>query len=404
MLLKSELHFAPRRSFHDAWAFILLLLFSGTFTGIGIARIYSISLDKSKTNVLVNELIKGLGFNLAISMVLNMMMFCLYSVAPKLVIYTSLFLMPLCCLILGLMVGQPGMIVTAGLSLFLSVLVWLYIRGHIDIIAQLFSTTSSMLNSHIFALLFNFLLLIVLNGTIGVCMAFSFGEKEDIGNAIGTALIFSIFWINSFFMYLFDVFTAGIITGELLKKTSSERDDREASVAGRALGNMAYAMGSVAFGALIIAVIKTLRYLVNLRRQRSGRSDEQPGTFEMVILCMADCILSLVESYVHVLNKFTFSYLAITGDSYRKAINDSFELLSKKENVAFKSFVAAEYTQNFLFMIQTILIVGLNIGYVVFRKKSDPVVIAAIFGGVLSILLTFQFCNVMSSGTLALSY
>jgi hypothetical protein len=65
--------------------------------------------------------------------------------------------------------------------------------------------------------------------------------------------------------------------------------------------------GSICFGALLVAVIQFLDWLVNLlrtRRRENGQHGDGGGGVEALLLCCLDCILSLMEDIIQYFNKW----------------------------------------------------------------------------------------------------
>jgi hypothetical protein len=66
---------------------------------------------------------------------------------------------------------------------------------------------------------------------------------------------------------------------------------------------MSTSFGSICYGSLIIALIQTLRYLVQSARQQS---QEEGNLFAFFCLYCLDCILSIIESLAEYFNKVIY--------------------------------------------------------------------------------------------------
>ena len=65
--------------------------------------------------------------------------------------------------------------------------------------------------------------------------------------------------------------------------------------------------GSICFGSLIVAIIQTLRELASqAQNQREGN----------ILACLAQCILSCIESLVEFFNRWAYVYVGLYGYSY----------------------------------------------------------------------------------------
>jgi hypothetical protein len=73
--------------------------------------------------------------------------------------------------------------------------------------------------------------------------------------------------------------------------------------------SITYSFGSICFGSLIVAIIQALRALVSQARQ----SDDG------LLACIADCILSCIESIAEYFNRWAFVYVGLYGYSFMEA-------------------------------------------------------------------------------------
>eukprot|EP01113_Clastostelium_recurvatum_P015021 TRINITY_DN18283_c0_g1_i4.p1 TRINITY_DN18283_c0_g1~~TRINITY_DN18283_c0_g1_i4.p1 ORF type:complete len:562 (-),score=125.66 TRINITY_DN18283_c0_g1_i4:44-1681(-) len=79
--------------------------------------------------------------------------------------------------------------------------------------------------------------------------------------------------------------------------------------------------GSICLGSLIVAVIKTLRQLV-----QNARNNNKGGVVGAVLACIAICILSILERLVEYFNMYAFTQVAIYGKSFCQASKDTWNL------------------------------------------------------------------------------
>ncbi|KAG0296120.1 putative choline transporter, neither null mutation nor overexpression affects choline transport [Linnemannia gamsii] len=82
--------------------------------------------------------------------------------------------------------------------------------------------------------------------------------------------------------------------------------------------------GSICFGSLLIALLQTLRYILN-----SLRSDSDDGIMAFLAMC-ASCILSMLESLFEIFNKFAFTQVAMYGKPFVRAAKDTWELIKDR--------------------------------------------------------------------------
>ncbi|KAF9914507.1 putative choline transporter, neither null mutation nor overexpression affects choline transport [Lobosporangium transversale] len=82
--------------------------------------------------------------------------------------------------------------------------------------------------------------------------------------------------------------------------------------------------GSICFGSLLIALLQTLRYILN-----SLKSDSDDGFMQFLAMC-ADCILSCLEGLFEIFNKFAFTQVAIYGKPFVTAAKDTWEMIKDR--------------------------------------------------------------------------
>merc|ERR1711916_133773 len=78
-----------------------------------------------------------------------------------------------------------------------------------------------------------------------------------------------------------------------------------------------YSFGSIAFGSLIIALIQTVKFVLNSAR-RAHRN-------EFFIACV-DCLLGCIENLVRYFNTYAFTQVAVYGKDYITAAKDTWSL------------------------------------------------------------------------------
>jgi hypothetical protein len=82
--------------------------------------------------------------------------------------------------------------------------------------------------------------------------------------------------------------------------------------------------GSICFGSLLIALLQTLRYILN-----SLRNDSDEGLMVFLTAC-ADCLLGILEGLFEIFNKFAFTQVAIYAKPFVKAAKDTWELVKAR--------------------------------------------------------------------------
>jgi hypothetical protein len=107
--------------------------------------------------------------------------------------------------------------------------------------------------------------------------------------------------------------------------------------------------GSICFGSLLVAIIQTLRAIVEQMRQQ----DEGNG----VLTCIADCILGCIEDMMQYFNKWAYVYVGMYGYDYRTAGKMVMDLFHSR---GWSSVISFDLVSGALFMAS--VMVGLLSG------------------------------------------
>jgi choline transporter-like protein 2/4/5 len=88
-----------------------------------------------------------------------------------------------------------------------------------------------------------------------------------------------------------------------------------------------YHLGSLAFGAFILAVVQFLQLIVEMvKKQAEGSGADKNKVCEYLINC-ARCCLACVERIVEFINKNAYIQIALSGKNFCMAAKDGFELV-----------------------------------------------------------------------------
>lgn len=92
-------------------------------------------------------------------------------------------------------------------------------------------------------------------------------------------------------------------------------------------------MGSIAFGAFIIAVVRFIKYVFYYLSKKAEKLGGDNPAVKCMVGC-ATCILNCIEKIVDYLNESAFCYMAVTGESFLSSAWNGF-LLNLKHGVKF---------------------------------------------------------------------
>jgi len=109
--------------------------------------------------------------------------------------------------------------------------------------------------------------------------------------------------------------------------------------------------GSICFGSLLVAIIQTLRAMV-----QNARNGDNDGCAAFM-LCLVECLLRCVEELLEYFNKFAYIYVGMYGYGYVEAGKNVMTLFGQK---GWSIIIADDLISNVLFLFS--LIIGLLTG------------------------------------------
>lgn len=133
-------------------------------------------------------------------------------------------------------------------------------------------------------------------------------EKEANGLLVFLLLV-SYYWSFQVIQNIVHVTVAGVVgTWWFVPTEASSFCSR--SIGASYFRSLTYSFGSICFGSLLVAVIEALVAMVrNLRENGDGG----------ILLCIAECILSLLRDVIEYFNKWAFTYVGVYGYSFIEA-------------------------------------------------------------------------------------
>lgn len=111
-----------------------------------------------------------------------------------------------------------------------------------------------------------------------------------------------------------------------------------AGMIGSFIRAMTTSFGSICFGSLLVAIIQAIRALVSSARD----GDNQ------ILVCIADCILSCIESLLEYFNKWAFIYVGLYGYGYIEAGKNVMTLF---RNRGWEAIIADDLVGNVFFIL-----------------------------------------------------
>uniref|UniRef100_A0A0C9QTX0 Choline transporter-like protein n=1 Tax=Wollemia nobilis TaxID=56998 RepID=A0A0C9QTX0_9CONI len=124
-------------------------------------------------------------------------------------------------------------------------------------------------------------------------------------------------------------------------------------------------LGSICYGSLFTAAIRTLRWEIRGIRSQIGNNE--------CLLCCVDFLFNLVETLVRFFNKYAYVQVAVYGKSFNHSARDAWELF---QSTGIESLIAYDCSGAVLLMGTILggLISGTCVGVWTWFKKSDRVI------------------------------
>lgn len=159
-----------------------------------------------------------------------------------------------------------------------------------------------------------------LQGTEVTVRVFEFNEFITY---CGWFMIFIFFWMASFLLAIGDMSVALAVSRWYF--TVEKRRVNSYWVTGALITTIRYHLGTVAFGSLLIAIVRFLRALL-IRFQKTVASLTNQKVANM-LLCCCQCCLCCMERILNFVNKNAYIQCAIFGTSFLESGRQSFFLL-----------------------------------------------------------------------------
>lgn len=112
-----------------------------------------------------------------------------------------------------------------------------------------------------------------------------------------------------------------------------------------------YHLGSVAFGALLITIVRLIRVLLEYIEMKCKKYE---NTFTKVVLCLCKCCFWCLEKFIKFINKNAYIMIAVYGKNFCTSARDAFSLLMR--NIV--RVVVLDKVTDFLLFIGKMVVVG----------------------------------------------
>lgn len=137
-------------------------------------------------------------------------------------------------------------------------------------------------------------------------------------------LLLALFWSQQVFQNTIHVIVAGVVSTWWFAPDEAS-SCCSAAVKDSFVRATTSSFGSICFGSLLVAIIQTLRAMVE-----SARSDPDNDGCAAFLLCIVDCLLRCLEDILEYFNKFAYIYVGMYGYSYLEAGKNVMTLFQQK--------------------------------------------------------------------------
>ncbi|KAJ3103723.1 putative choline transporter, neither null mutation nor overexpression affects choline transport [Phlyctochytrium planicorne] len=209
-----------------------------------------------------------------------------------------------------------------------------------DAVADVLASSPGMVGASVvatitaFALSISFFLALCgLALLLGAAGAANPGPKSlgFVGIAVGLYLTFSFIWIANVIQNVLATTVAGVYATYHLTGVADENGKVSVpmrrpvtAAAKRALGP---SFGSIALGSLILSLLEWLSGLLNRGNQESI---SEGNSTALLIFCCLKCLADMFKDLLQFLNRYSFTYVAIYGESYFTSAKSAFNLIKEQ--------------------------------------------------------------------------
>ncbi|XP_072953744.1 uncharacterized protein [Typha angustifolia] len=136
--------------------------------------------------------------------------------------------------------------------------------------------------------------------------------------------------------------------------------------------------GSICYGSLFTAAIRTLRWEIRGIRSKIGNNE--------CLLCCVDFLFHLVETLVRFFNKYAYVQIAVNGKGFNRSARDAWELF---QSTGIEALIAYDCSGAVLLMSTILggLIAGTCTGVWTWFKRSDKVIMVGSTAALMGMIL-----------------
>lgn len=213
-------------------------------------------------------------------------------------------------------------------------------------------------------------------------------------NAKITWIAFSFYWTQQVIQNIVHVSVCGAFASWYFNSADAESPVWPA--VGRAC---TWSFGSISLGSLLVAIIRTLRFMLSRDRAEGGG-----GLLELLCNLCADCILQCLEQILELFNKYAFTYIAIYGQPFCEAGKSVLNLFERK---GLQTLINDDVT-SFILTLATIIggassaLLCWGVAFFVYGAGGTTGPVCALCGFVIGAFIVFTFIGSIDSAVATL--
>lgn len=206
--------------------------------------------------------------------------------------------------------------------------------------------------------------------------------------------LFTLYWIAEVIKNVTHVTIAGSAASWYFESASYRPEN---PTLGAFYRSVTFSFGSICLGSMIVAILTTLRRMLDILRNQKGSKN-----WILVILSfVASLIILCIEALLRIFNKYVFTVIAIYGDTYLTAARKTLRIFGEH---GYEMVMQNNIVVNLIFATQ--LVAGFSCGYAAYFLAHmwipDFVSLAILVGIVVGVFVVDGAYTVLDSGTCAL--
>jgi len=173
--------------------------------------------------------------------------------------------------------------------------------------------------------------------------------------------LFGFYWGVFFFAAFGELVLAGVFAEWYWTPTKNKKNLRCGSL-GRSLWNASvYHLGTIAFGSLILAIIRMIRVTLEYIEKKCKKFNND---LTKCIICACKCCLWCLEKFMRFLNKNAYIMCAVKSTNFCSSARDAFNLLMRN---MVRVVVLDKVCDFLLFLGKMVITIGIGVlSYMVF--------------------------------------